>query len=157
MVALHSCVTGSPMPRTHGFQCQMVQLPLKGSFLTSKKLFSNKSPFIAMPVSSHAEVLKHLGSCLLNVAGPSATAFQQNELCLSLPSLRSISSQNRPYLPPPPYVSFPTFHVRSGRNAVAEVLFPEGSSSDHGDTRRALAGTLFNTALRGTGETDLVI
>lgn len=72
------------MPKTHGFQCQMVQLTLKGSFLTSEKLFLNKSPFIAMPVSSHAEVLTHLGlgHCLLNLNGPSAIAFQ---LCLSLP------------------------------------------------------------------------
>lgn len=61
-----------------GFQCQMVQLILKGSLLISKKLTPNKSPFIAMPVSSHAEVLKHLGPghCLLNLTGPSAIAFQ---------------------------------------------------------------------------------
>lgn len=65
-------------PRTHGFQCQMAQLTLNDFLLTSKKLFSNKSPFIAMPVSSHAEVLKHLGlgRCLLNLTGPSAIAFQ---------------------------------------------------------------------------------
>lgn len=145
------------MPRTHGFQRQVVQLPLKGSFLTSEKLFSNKSPFIAMPVSSHAEVLKHLGCCLLNLAGPSATAFQRYELCLSLPRPALHFPSNRPYLPSPPYVSFPIFHVRSGRNGMAEVLFPEGSSSDRGNTRRALAGNLLNMALRGTREADLVI
>lgn len=81
------------MPRTPGSQCQMEQLSLKSFFffslffLTSKKLFPNKSPFIVMPISSHAEVLKHLGlgHCLLNLTGPPAIAFQQYELCLSLP------------------------------------------------------------------------
>lgn len=80
-------------PRTPGSQCQMEQLSLKSFFffslffLTSKKLFPNKSPFIVMPISSHAEVLKHLGlgHCLLNLTGPPAIAFQQYELCLSLP------------------------------------------------------------------------
>lgn len=37
--------------------------------------------------------------------------------------------QNRPYLPSPPYISFPTFHMKSGRNGVAEALSAEGSSS----------------------------
>lgn len=77
------------MPRTQGFQCQMEQLTLKepSFFFTSNKVFPNKSPFIVMPLSSHAEVLKHLGPghCLLNLTGPSAIAFQQYELCLSFP------------------------------------------------------------------------
>lgn len=56
-------------------------------FLISNKVFPNKSPFIVMPLSSHDEVLKHLGPghCLLNVTSPSAIAFHQYEFCLSIP------------------------------------------------------------------------
>lgn len=152
------------MPRTQGFQCQMEQLTLKepSFFFTSNKVFPNKSPFIVMPLSSHAEVLKHLGPghCLLNLTGPSAIAFQQYELCLSFP---------RPALhfpfkigliyhhPNPPKISlfFFIFH-KVWQKWHGRALSPAGSSS-RGNTRRTLAGNLLNVSPRRTWKADPVM
>lgn len=136
-----------------------MQLNLKGSFLTAKKLFPNKSPFIAVPVSSHTEALKHLGSgrCLLNVTGPSAVAFQYHELFLSLlrPALHFPFKIGFIYHHPLclfPYLSREVWQEWCGRGSL-----PEGSSSDRGNTRRALAGNSLNMSPEGTQEADLII
>lgn len=100
-----------------------------------------------------------------HTSGPRPLPFKFNRSISNCIPVVSVSPQactpfplqNRPYLTSTPYISFPTFHMKSGRNGVAEALSAEGSSSGWGNTRRALPGKLLNMALRGTWEADLVI